>query len=177
MKQPIRFKKKTLTREETWELAVRWLSVNRKLIREVSAPFRRHMGVDWEDLRQEALIAAFNAINASRKKKKTRLLARYFIVNFRSQCMKLSYGIRAEENMEDHEFIWDEYEDEDERDWGKIEEALQVTGSRNQAICLWLLKHPGSLTTRDIGRHFNITQRHARRVIRTVTQQLSEEGQ
>ena len=176
MKQPIRFKKKTLTREETWELAVRWLSANRKLVREVSAPYRKHMLVDQDDLRQEALIAAFKAIIASRKKKKTRLLARYFIVNFRSQCMKLSYGIRAEENMEDHEFIWDEYEDEDERDWGKIEEALQVTGSRNQAICLWLLKHPGSLTTRDIGRHFNITQRHARRVIRIVTQQLSREG-
>jgi DNA-directed RNA polymerase specialized sigma24 family protein len=134
------------------------------------------MGVDREDLLQEALIAAFNAILTSREKKSTRLLARYFIVNFRSQCMKLAYGIRAEENAEDHEFIWDEYEDEDERDWGKIEEALQGTSSRHQAICLWLLKHPGSLTTRDIGRHFNITQRHARRVIRTVTQQLSREG-
>jgi DNA-directed RNA polymerase specialized sigma24 family protein len=173
MKCPIRFKNEILTREEAWELAVKWLSANRKLVRAVATPYRKHMFADREDLLQEALIAAFKAILASREKGKTRSLTRYFIVNFRSQCMKLSYGIRAEENMEDHEFIWDEYEDEDERDWGKIEEALQVTGSRNQAICLWLLKHPGSLTTRDIGRHFNITQRHARRVIRTVTQQLS----
>jgi len=177
MNCPIRFKEQTLTRKETWELAVRWLSTNRKLVREVSSPYRQHMPADWEDLRQEALIAAFKAIIASRKKKKPRLLARYFIVNFRSQCMKLAYGIRAEEYAEDHECIRDEYEEEDERDWGKIEEALRVTGSRNQAICLWLLKHPGSLTTRDIARHFNVTQRHARRVIRTVTQQLSREGE
>jgi DNA-directed RNA polymerase specialized sigma24 family protein len=177
MKCPIRFKKKTLTREEAWELAVRWLSANRKLVREVSTPYRKHMFADREDLLQEALIAAFKAILASQKKKKTRLLARYFIVNFRSQCMKLAYGIRAEDNTEDYEFIRDdEYEEDEERDWDRIEDALQGTSSKNKAICLWLLKHPGSLTTRDIARHFKVSQRHARRVIRTVTQQLSGEA-
>ena len=83
--------------------------------------------------------------------------------------MKLAYGIRAEENTEDHEFIGDdEYEEDEEPDWDRIEDALQGTSSKNQAICLWLLKHPGSLTTRDIARQFKVTQRHAQRVIRTV---------
>jgi DNA-directed RNA polymerase specialized sigma24 family protein len=165
------------TAEEVWETARQWVSTNRSLIREIASPYRRYMASDHEDLQQEAIIAAFMALNVSRTKNKPEALPRFFRVIFSSNCMKLAYGIRSESILEEHEFIWPEHEDEYEPDKEMIEEALKVASDSHRAICLWLLEQPWPTSTKDVARHFKVSRRYVREAISSVVKQISIEGQ
>ena len=70
MKCPIRFKKTDFDQRGSLGIGVRWVSANRKLVREISTPYRKHMVADREDLLQEALIAAFKAFSHPGKRQK-----------------------------------------------------------------------------------------------------------
>ena len=161
------------TAEEVWKTARQWVSTNKGLIREIASPYRRYMASDREDLQQEAIIAAFMALNVSRAKNVPDALPRFFRIIFTSNCMKLAYGIRSENNLEEHDFIWPEHEKEGEPDRDMIEEALKVVCNSHRAICLWLLDQPWPTSTKDVAVHFKVSRRYVREAISSVVRQIS----
>ena len=63
-----------LSRQETWSTALRWVSSNKSLIRQIASPYIKFMVGDYEDLYQEAAIASVKALITSKKKRISRTI-------------------------------------------------------------------------------------------------------
>ena len=68
MTRPV-FNTQPLTSEETWTIAMQWVSANKKVARQIASPYFKFKVGDYEDLYQEATIAIFKAFVCSRKKR------------------------------------------------------------------------------------------------------------
>ena len=85
-----------------WAMAMEWASTNRKLIRQIASPYLRFMQADGNDLFQEATIAAFKALIATRKKENPEQFVPYFRVIFKTNCIKLASGIQTVSSLEEY---------------------------------------------------------------------------
>ena len=86
---------------EIWSMAREWVFANKKLIHRVASPYFQFMAADREDLYQEATIAAFKALVASRRKKQQEQFVRYFRVIFRTNCILLAPGVQTVYSLDD----------------------------------------------------------------------------
>lgn len=146
---------------------MQWVSANRKLIRQIAAPYRQHMAAENADLLQEANIAAFKALSAARKKAKPEQFVPFFRVIFKTNCIKLASGIQTVHCFEVHNLSGPDQRPEPEEPelTEAIETALQSVSKRQREICVWLLEQPKPVSTPALAREFNITRRHACRLI------------
>jgi RNA polymerase sigma factor (sigma-70 family) len=153
--------------KKMWEMAMQWVLANRKLVRQIASPYFRHMMAESEDLLQEATIAAFKALLAARKKEKPKQFVSFFRVIFKTNCIKLASGIQTEHYLEVHNLPGNDHreEQEDFEDSEEIEEALKTVSKRQREICIWLLAQPEPASTPDLAEEFNISRRHACRLI------------
>ena len=159
---------------EIWSMAQQWVFANKKLIRQIASPYFRFMAGDHEDLYQEAIIAAFKALVVSRKKRKQEQFVRYFRVIFRTNCIQLASGIQTVHCLEDY-FLPSQEQEENrkEPEKEKIRQALTAVTTRQREICLWLLRQPVPVGTRDIAREFKVSRRHACRLVMLSIQRIS----
>lgn len=152
---------------EMWEMAMQWVSANQKLIRQIASPYRRYMTAENTDLLQEATIAAFKALLTARKKTKPEQFVPFFRVIFKTNCIKLASGIQTEYCFEIHNLpVHDQNEKpEDHENSEAIEKALRTVSKRQREICIWLLEQTEPVSTPELAREFNISRRHACRLI------------
>ncbi len=163
-----------LSNSEIWTMAQQWVSSNKKLIRQIASPYFRFMAGDNEDLYQEAIIAAFKALVISRKKKKQEQFVRYFRVIFRTNCILLAAGVQTAHCLEDYFLPSPEQEEKiKEPEKEEINQALSAVTRRQKEICLWLLRQPVPVGTRDIAKEFNVSRRHACRLVMHSIQRIS----
>lgn len=150
-----------------WETAMTWVAENQKLVRQIAAPYRRYMAAENTDLIQEATIAAYKALVVSRKKAKPMQFVPFFRVIFKTNCLKLASGIQTEHSLEVHNLSTPDSreEHEDFTNSQTIENALKTVSKRQREICLWVLDQPEPTSTPELARKFNISRRHACRLI------------
>ncbi len=146
---------------------MQWVSANRKLIRQIASPYRRFMVAENADLLQEATIAAFKAFHVTRKKEKPKQFVPFFRVIFRTNCIKLASGIQTEFCLEIHNLSVPDLSEEkqDYEDPEIVDEALKSVSKRQREICVWLLEQPEPASTPELAEEFNISRRHACRLI------------
>ena len=163
-----------LSRQETWFTALQWVSLNHKLIRQIASPYIKFMVGDYEDLYQEAVIASLKALITSRKKESPEQFIPFFRVIFKTNCIKLASGVQTVHCLEDYFLPYPE-EDEDEikePEVIEIEKALMAVSTRQREICLWLLQQPTPASTPDIAKEFNVSRRHACRLVSDSIQRI-----
>lgn len=152
---------------EMWVTAMQWVAANRKLIGQIASPYRRHMAAENGDLVQEATIAAYKALLTASKKEKPKQFVSFFRVIFKTNCIKLASGIQTENCLEVHNLSGPTRgkEQEDLEDSETVEAALKTVSKRQREICIWLLEQPEPASTPELAREFNISRRHACRLI------------
>ena len=164
--------------DETWTTAIKWVADNERFIQKIAAPYTRHMAADRNDLRQEAVIAAFKAMITTHEKASPERLPVFFRVIFKTNCIKLASGIQTIHCLEDHVLQHAEIESREERPWEvegpQITEALEKVSARQREICLWLLHQQVPISTPDIAKKFKISRRHACRLISRSIQKIYE---
>lgn len=160
--------------QKTWSTALHWVSLNRKLIRQIAAPYIKFMAGDYEDLYQEATIASVKALITSRKKESPERFIQFFRVIFKTSCVKMASGIQTVHCLEDSFLPFPEkHEDEiKEPEALEIEQALMAVSKRQREICLWLLQQSTPVSTPDIAKEFSISRRHACRLVSESIQRL-----
>lgn len=165
MTRPVFFDQQAVS-NEMWETAMQWVSANEKLVRQVASPYRRFMAADNADLIQEATIAAFKALIAARKKGKPKQFVPFFRVIFKTCCLKLAPGIQTVHCLEVHNLPGpDRDEEPDYENSEKVKNALKTVSKREREICFWILEQPEPVSTPDLAREFNISRRHACRLV------------
>lgn len=166
MTHPIFIDQQTIS-SEIWEMAMQWVSANRKLIRQIASPYRCYMAAENADILQEATIAAFKAILAVRKKAKPKQFVPFFRVIFKTNCIKLASGIQTEHCLEVHNLPGPDRREEQEDfvNSEAVEKALETVSKRQREICIWLLEQPEPASTPELAEEFNISRRHACRLI------------
>ena len=163
-----------LSKQETWSTALQWVSSNRRLIRQIASPYIKFMVGDYEDLYQEAAIASVKALITSRKKAAPERFIPFFRVIFKTSCIKLASGVQTVHCLEDYFLPYpDEHEDEiKEPEAIEIEQALMAVSKRQREICLWLLQQSTPASTPDIAKKFNVSRRHACRLVSDSIQRI-----
>ncbi len=163
-----------ISNQKAWEIALQWVSTHKKFVRMVASPYAQFMTGGREDLYQEAVIAAYKALIYCIKKDRQDQFIKYFRVTFKSNCIKLSYGIQTVHCLEDHILlVQDESQQAIEPKKGKISRALQSMSKRQRQICLWLLQQPTPVSTPDIARKFKISRRQACRLVSESIERIS----
>lgn len=163
-----------LSKQETWSAALQWVSSNRRLVRQIASPYIKFMVGDYEDLYQEAAIASVKALTTSRKKGSPERFISFFRVIFKTSCIKLASGVQTVHCLEDYFLPCpDEHEDEiKEPEAIEIEQALMAVSKRQREICLWLLQQSTPASTPDIANEFNVSRRHACRLVSESIQRI-----
>jgi len=174
MTHPVLQSNQQISSQETWDMALQWVSANQKLIRQIASPYLRHMTADNEDLYQEATIAAFKAILTARKKKKPEQFIPFFRVIFKTCCIKAASGIQTVHCLDDYYLPFPEKQKTTaEPKKNKIDQALKTVSKRQREVCLWLLQQPKPVSTPDIAKEFNVSRRHACRLVNKSIQRIS----
>ncbi|OGQ97660.1 MAG: hypothetical protein A2521_04955 [Deltaproteobacteria bacterium RIFOXYD12_FULL_57_12] len=163
--------------DELWEKAMGWVSSNKALVRQIAAPYRRHMAAEAADIEQEAVIAAFQALLETCRKEQPDQLAPFFRVIFRTNCMKLASGLQTMDCQEIDDLPAPERDErpEEDVDHADVKKALQGMTKRQRQVCCWLLQQPEPVSTPDIAREFKISRRHACRLISNSIARLAGE--
>ncbi len=161
--------------EDTWNKIMCWVSVNHKLIRRIASPYYMYMAGDSEDLYQEATLAAYKAEIITRKKKTPEKFIQFFRVIFKTDCIKMASGLQTVHCLEDY-FLPLQEETIPMREPNKkdINQALEAVSKRQKEICLWLLDQPIPVSTPDIAKEFNVSRRHACRLVSNSVQRITE---
>jgi len=168
------FLKGHISSNQIWELAVQWVDDNKKLVRQIAAPYQRHMAADTSDLFQEATISAFNAINIVLKKEKSAQFTQFFRVIFRTNCIKLASGVRAIHCDINHvSSPLNEQEHPEAKDHTALNNAFNVMTKRQRQVCHWILNQPLPISTPDLAKQFKISRRHACRLVSSSLERIS----
>lgn len=164
--------------QEAWSAAIQWVSANRKLVRQIASPYLKFMVGDYDDIYQEATIAAVKALIASRKKACPERLIPFFRVIFKTSCIKLSSGIQTVHCLDDHLLPCpDDTAEIKGPELNEIDRALMSVSKRQREICIWLLQQPFPASTPDIAKEFNVSRRHACRLVSNSIQRIQEASQ
>ena len=161
-------------------MAMEWVRANMHLVSWTALPFLRYMAADNDDLFQEAIIAAFEALIVSRNKQAPQRFIPFFRVIFKTHCLRLATGIPTSPFPNDtlpHSFGQEEDEDEEgfpEPFQSEIEEALQSVGGRRREVCTWILEQAQPVSTMETAQHFKVSQRQVRRLLHKTIEQLTK---
>ena len=163
---------------KTWATAMQWVKTNKRLVRQVAAPYAKFMAGDSEDLYQEATISAYNALLSCMKNGQRERFVPFFRVIFKTNCIKLASGIQTVHCLEEY-FLPPQEEAVEviEPETDRIDDVLQMVSKRQRQICLWLLDQPTPVSALDIAREFKVSKRHAYRLISNTLQRISEVSQ
>lgn len=174
MTRPIRYNDEISSRE-IWNLSMQWVAANRRFIRMIASPFLEYMAADRDDLYQEATIAAYQAFTACLEKGESNQFIPYFRVIFKTSCLKMASGVRAIASIEDYQFTYPEKEEPvvPEPEQKKIEEALKRVTRKQRIVCAWLLQQQEPVRVKDISKQFNVSLRHAFRMMSDVYERIS----
>ena len=166
------------SRQETWSTALQWVSSNKRLVRQIASPYIKFMVGDYEDLYQEAAIASVKALITSRKKDSPERFIPFFRVIFKTSCIKLASGIPTVHCLDDSFLFCSEDEDErNEPETVEIEQALMAVSKRQREVCRWLLQRSTPASTPDIAKAFNVSRRHACRLVQDSIQRIQGAAQ
>ncbi len=161
--------------QDTWNKIMRWVSANHKLIRRIASPYYMYMPGDNEDLYQEATLAAYKAEIITRKKKCPKEFIQFFRVIFRTDCIKMASGLQTVHCLEDYFLpLQEETTPVKEPNKKDINQALKAVSKRQKEVCLWLLQQPTPVSTPDIAKEFNVSRRHACRMVSNSVQRITE---
>ena len=152
---------------------MQWVSANRKLIRQIAAPYLRHMAADSNDLFQEASISAFKALIVVQRKEKQQHFVPYFRVIFKTNCIKLASGIETAPVLEDFHLTCEDPAEPEDWNEAKIEAALRAVSERQREICLWLLQQSSPVSTPELAREFKFSRRQACRLVNISIQRIA----
>jgi len=160
------FTKTSISSDQVWELAAQWVSDNKRLVRQIAAPYLRHMAADSNDLLQEATISAFKALNIVRDKEKPRKFVPFFRVVFKTNCIKLASGIQTV-HCEFHllSATYSQKEEACQENHHALNLAFDAMTKRQREVCSWVLDQPLPVSTPDLAKEFRISRRHACRLI------------
>lgn len=169
------FQKKHISSDEIWELAVQWVSDNKKLVRQIASPYLRHMAADSSDLLQEATIAAFKALNIVRDKERPQEFVLFFRVVFKTNCIKLSSGIQTAHCFEIQQFPDPDrkHDAAGQENHEALDQAFNAMTRRQREVCSWLLNQPLPVSPPDLAREFRISLRHAFRLISSSIERIT----
>ena len=161
--------------EVTWNKIMLWVSENHKLIRKIASPYYMYIPGDKEDLYQEATLAAYKTEIIIKKKNAPEKFVQFFRVIFRTDCIKMASGLQTVHCLEDY-FLPLQEETIPTREPKKkdISQALKAVSKRQKEICLWLLQQPTPVSTPDIAKEFNVSRRHACRLVSNSVQRIAE---
>lgn len=161
-----------------WETALAWVAANRTLVRQIAAPYRRHMAADTTDLEQEAVVAAFQALQEIARKEEAGPIGPFFRVIFRTNCIRLASGIRTMDcaEIDNIPAPLQEQEQQREAEQEVIQKALQGMTKRQRQFCTWLLRQPEPVNMGEVARAFKISRRHAFRLLSGSIDRLGGEG-
>jgi RNA polymerase sigma factor (sigma-70 family) len=154
--------------QHTWLAAMEWVRAHRYIVRWEATPFFPFIAGDDDDLFQEAVMAAVQAMLVVRAPQQ---LTSYFRTIFRTQCIKMAAGIPLAHLSHD-EFLciasWEAEEDRPEQQSSDIEAAMKSVKERNREVCLWILRQPFPVSTKETALHFNLSQRHVCRILQST---------
>jgi len=163
--------------QDTWAIAMEWVRSHRRLVHWITVPYLPFMAADEDDLFQEAVLTAVQALNVVREKKEShQKMTSYFRVIFKIRCLEMATGIQAVRLA--HEPLPCITQEEEktcpERHLAEIEQALQRLRGRNREICAWILHQSWPVSTLETARHFNLSQRQVCRHLRRTLHQLTK---
>ncbi|MCL2791242.1 MAG: sigma-70 family RNA polymerase sigma factor [Desulfobulbus sp.] len=163
--------------QDIWAIAMEWVGSHMRIVHWVADPYLPYMTADEDDLFQEAVMAAVEALVVARKKNSPQQLTSFFRVILKTRCLKMAAGIRLVHFPNDSlpcTVSQKEEEPLSERHPAEIEKALQRVGGRKQEICTWILHQSRPVSTLEIARHFNVSQRQVCRLLRHTLLQLTK---
>ena len=161
----------------TWLTALEWVRSHRHLVRWEAAAFSVYLAADDDDLFQEAVMAAFQALIAARENEPDRLPS-YFRTIFRTHCRRMAVGIRPAPCFQEH-LDWTAAREEDDKlpepQPREIEAALEAITDRQREVCSWILAQARPVSTKETAIHFNLSQRQVCRIVRHTVNHLLQQ--
>lgn len=163
--------------QEIWQAAMEWVRSHMHIVHWVARPYLPYMVADEDDLFQEAIMAAVQALIAVQQKNSPQKLTPFFRVIFKTHCLKMAAGVQPVHSAHDYLLCTASREEEEylpERYPCEIEEALQVIDVRKREVCSWILLQSRPVTTLETARHFKVSQRQICRLLNHTLLQLTE---
>jgi RNA polymerase sigma factor (sigma-70 family) len=165
------------TDEDTWLVARKWVAENMRLVHWIAAPYHTYMAADEGDLLQEAILAAFQALTAARKKREEQRFVPFFRVIFRTHCLRLASGIQTVHLAND--VLPDACTVEEETPRSEplpleIDAALRNLSGRERDICRWILDQDRPVNINQAAEYFHLSRRHISRLLHKGLKHLSE---
>ena len=165
------------TDHEIWLTAMDWVRFHMHIVHWVATPYRPYMAADEDDLFQEAIMAAAQALIVAKKKNSPQKLTPFFRVIFKTHCLKMAAGVQPVHMPHDLlpcPALQEEADDPFEPCPGEIERALQGIKGRKREVCAWILQQELPVTTLEVAQHFNVSRRQACRLLHNTLLQLTE---
>ena len=163
-----------MSRQHQWETARIWVQSNYSLIRLISSPYCRYMASGTKDIKQEAILTAFNTLHLlAQKGENTNRLGAYFRVMFKTQCIKMATGVVVTDFIDIDQISSVSTEQTNyELDQYYIEQALQQISTRQRRIAQWILEQPKPVSTTLIAEKFGIQRRTVRAILCNAIKRL-----
>lgn len=158
----------------TWLAAMEWVRAHRHIVRWEATPFAPFIAGDDDDLFQEAVMAAVQALMVAQNHDHQQLIS-YFRTIFRTHCLKMAVGIGPAPCSADYLACTASREAEEylpEPQPVEILAAMQRVEGRNRGICLWILQQPFPVSTEETAFHFNLSRRQVCRILQCATDQI-----
>jgi DNA-directed RNA polymerase specialized sigma24 family protein len=157
----------------TWLAAMEWVQTHRHIVRWEATPFAPFIAGDDDDLFQEAVLAAVQALIVAQYQDPQQLTA-YFRTIFRTHCLKMAVGIGPAPCSE-YLVCTASREAEDYPPEPRPEEilaAMQRVEGRDREVCLWILQQPFPVSTEETACHFNLSRRQVCRILHSATDHI-----
>ena len=167
-----------MNQTELWHLSQAWVKSNQVLIRCIASPYYRHMSCEKHDLENEALLTAYQVLTQlSMREKDLSLMNKYYRIVFRTQCIRMTAGIKtADCDLDQLSLPGKELNNQEDLDQNVIQAALQVLTHRQRQISEWILSQPTPVTTTTIGQKFGIQSRTVRAILSNAIQRIENYG-
>lgn len=176
-------RQKNPTREELWSAAMEWVESNFTLVRYIANPYVRYMASGYADIRQEAYLAAFEALESFAGAgfpcdPVHPRFAAFFRVKMRNHCICLAKSGQPVNNFDPETLIEQKSlpiqapedrlaleEEEDHQRVMTIRQANLLPGKQREII-LWVMEQPYPVSNQDIAARFDICDRYVRQILK-----------
>ncbi|MFH7319274.1 hypothetical protein ACHHRT_01545 [Desulfurivibrio sp. D14AmB] len=162
---------------DRWWAVQEWVDSHVVLIKHIAEPYRRYMASDFDDLRQEAYLAAHEALVALDAAGVVTAdtshpeFPAYFRVKMRNHCIALSSVGQTPNKFDPErvpvpgvEHLLEKIEEE------KISHDLalrqaRLLPDRQKQVAMWVLTQPYPVSNQEISARFNLCDRYVRQVV------------
>jgi len=161
----------------TWLAAMEWVRAHMHVVRWEANPFVPFIAGDEDDLFQEAVMAAVQALVVAQHHDPQQLTA-YFRTIFRTHCLKMAVGIQPAHLSCDNLVCTASREAEEylpEPQPEEIEAALHLVEDRNREVCRWILQQPFPVSTEETACHFNLSRRQVCRIVQSTIDHIIQQ--